>query len=222
MNLPDNVLLVEDEKDTRFILEKLLTKNGFIVQTASNGFEALEKLKTFSPKVILADWTMPEMDGLSLCSQVKSDPKYKTIYFIILTARTSLNDRVTGLDVGADDFLVKPIENQELIARIRSGIRIFDLQNELKSVEHSKALIEMACTIGHNLNNPLSSLAMAIENLKSEISDENKKKHSDDLKIIELSIEKIKSLSNQLVNIQDPELIKYLDKQKMIKLDKHT
>ncbi len=222
MNLPDNVLLVEDEKDTRFILEKLLTKNGFIVQTASNGFEALEKLKTFSPKVILADWIMPEMDGLSLCSQVKSDPKYKTIYFIILTARTSLNDRVTGLDVGADDFLVKPIENQELIARIRSGIRIFDLQNELKSVEHSKALIEMACTIGHNLNNPLSSLAMAIENLKSEISDENKKKHSDDLKIIELSIEKIKSLSNQLVNIQDPELIKYLDKQKMIKLDKHT
>jgi sigma-B regulation protein RsbU (phosphoserine phosphatase) len=222
MNLPNNVLLVEDEKDTRFILEKLLTKNGFIVQTASNGFEALEKLKTFSPKVILADWIMPEMDGLSLCSQVKSDPKYKTIYFIILTARTSLNDRVTGLDVGADDFLVKPIENQELIARIRSGIRIFDLQNELKSVEHSKALIEMACTIGHNLNNPLSSLAMAIENLKSEISDENKKKHSDDLKIIELSIEKIKSLSNQLVNIQDPELIKYLDKQKMIKLDKHT
>ena len=222
MNLPNNVLLVEDEKDTRFILEKLLTKNGFIVQTASNGFEALEKLKTFSPKVILADWTMPEMDGLNLCSQIKSDPKYKTIYFIILTARTSLNDRVTGLDVGADDFLVKPIENQELIARIRSGIRIFDLQNELKSVEHSKALIEMACTIGHNLNNPLSSLAMAIENLKSEISDENKKKHSDDLKIIELSIEKIKSLSNQLVNIQDPELIKYLDKQKMIKLDKHT
>jgi sigma-B regulation protein RsbU (phosphoserine phosphatase) len=219
MNLPNNVLLVEDEKDTRFILEKLLSKNNFIVETASNGIEALEKLKTFSPKVILADWTMPVMDGIKLCSTIKSDPRYKMIYFIILTARTSLNDRVAGLDIGADDFLVKPIENQELIARIRSGTRIFDLQNELKIAEHSKALIEMACTIGHNLNNPLSSLVMAIENLKSEISEKNKEKFEEDLKIVQMSIDKIKSLASQLVNIQNPELIDYTNNQKMIKLE---
>ncbi len=219
MTLPNNVLLVEDEKDTRFILEKLLSKNDFIVETATNGFEALEKLKTFSPKVILADWTMPVMDGLRLCSTIKNDPNYKTIYFIILTARTSLNDRVAGLDIGADDFLVKPIENQELIARIRSGIRIFDLQNELKLVEHSKALIEMACTIGHNLNNPLSSLSMAIENLKAEISENIKSAHEDDLKIIELSLDKIKALAAQLVHLQNPELVNYSDNQKMIKLE---
>jgi len=219
MNLPDNILLVEDEKDTRFILEKLLVKNNFIVQTAANGQEALEKLKSFSPKVILADWTMPVMDGLRLCSTLKSDPNYKSIYFIILTARTSLNDRVAGLDIGADDFLVKPIENQELIARIRSGIRIFDLQNELKLVVHSKAIIDMACTIGHNLNNPLSSLTMAIENLKSEIPNNTKEKYQEDFKIIELSIEKIKSLATQLVNIQNPEIVKYSDNQNMIKLD---
>lgn len=219
MILPNNVLLVEDEKDTRFILEKLLTKNDFIVETATNGLEAIEKLKSFSPKVILADWTMPVMDGLRLCSTLKNDPNYKTIYFIILTARTSLNDRVAGLDIGADDFLVKPIENQELIARIRSGIRIYDLQNELKLVEHSKALIEMACTIGHNLNNPLSSLSMAIENLKTEITEKNKSGHEDDLKIIQLSIEKIKSLAAQLINIQNPKLVDYSQNQKMIKLE---
>ncbi len=219
MTLANNVLLVEDEKDTRFILEKLLSKNDFIVETATNGQEALEKLKSFFPKVILADWTMPVMDGLRLCSILKNDPNYKMIYFIILTARTSLNDRVTGLDIGADDFLVKPIENQELIARIRSGIRIFDLQNELKLVEHSKAIIEMACTIGHNLNNPLSSLSMAIENLKAEIDQKTKSNHEDDLKIIQLSIEKIKTLAAQLINIQNPELVDYSDNQKMIKLE---
>lgn len=219
MTLANNVLLVEDEKDTRFILEKLLSKNDFIVETATNGQEALEKLKSFFPKVILADWTMPVMDGLRLCSILKNDPNYKMIYFIILTARTSLNDRVTGLDIGADDFLVKPIENQELIARIRSGIRIFDLQNELKLVEHSKAIIEMACTIGHNLNNPLSSLSMAIENLKAEIDQKTKSNHEDDLKIIQMSIEKIKTLAAQLINIQNPELVDYSDNQKMIKLE---
>jgi sigma-B regulation protein RsbU (phosphoserine phosphatase) len=219
MILPNNILLVEDEKDTRYILEKLLAKNDFIVETAVNGEDALEKLKTFSPKVILADWTMPVMDGLRLCSNLKNDPRYKTIYFIILTARTSLNDRVTGLDLGADDYLVKPIENQELIARIRSGIRIFDLQNELKAAEHTKALVEMACTIGHNLNNPLSSLSMSIENLKADLIDKNKSKYVDDLEIIQLSIDKIKVLASQLVNIQSPELINYSPDQKMIKLD---
>ncbi|MCS7052204.1 MAG: response regulator [Ignavibacterium sp.] len=219
MKSPDNVLLVEDEKDTRFILEKLLSKNNFVVETATNGVEALEKLKTFSPKVILADWTMPVMDGMKLCSIIKNDPNYKMIYFIILTARTSLNDKVAGLDIGADDFLVKPIENQELIARIRSGVRIYDLQNEVKVAEHSKALIEMACTIGHNLNNPLSSLEMAFENLKSELSEESKQKFDDDFNLIKLSIDRIKTLASQLVNIQDPKLIEYTGGTKMIRLD---
>ena len=73
------------------------------------------------PEVIIADWTMPVMDGLELCDIVKKDERYKIIYFIILTARASIKDRVTGLDVGADDFLVKPVQNQELLARIRSS-----------------------------------------------------------------------------------------------------
>ena len=120
----DKILVVEDERDTRFILEKLLTKNNFEVMTANNGQEALVALETYEPKVILADWTMPIMDGLELCNQIKNNEKHKIIYYIILTARTSLRDRVTGLDVGADDFLMKPIENQELVARIKSGIRI--------------------------------------------------------------------------------------------------
>jgi len=118
-NEKDKVLIVEDEKDTRFILEKLLTKNNYEVKTSINGVDALEALKEFSPKVILADWTMPVMDGIELCNRIKQNNNYKTIYYIILTARASLKDRVAGLDIGADDFLVKPIENQELLARIR-------------------------------------------------------------------------------------------------------
>jgi sigma-B regulation protein RsbU (phosphoserine phosphatase) len=77
----------------------------------------------------------------------------------------------------------------------------------------------MACTIGHNLNNPLSSLSMAVENLKSEILHNSKEKYDEDFKIIELSIEKIKSLAAQLINIQNPEVVKYSDNQNMIKLD---
>jgi len=215
----DKILVVEDERDTRFILDKLLTKNNFEVLAVNNGKEALKALETYSPKVILADWTMPVMDGLELCNQVKSDERFKTLYFIILTARTSLRDRVTGLDVGADDFLMKPIENQELVARIRSGIRIYNLQRELKTIEHSKAIVELACSIGHNINNPLSSLKLAVSDLKEMIAAKNNNQTEEDFQIIQQSIERIQTFVQQLIHLENPQIINYSDNSKMIKFD---
>lgn len=219
MTEKDKILVVEDERDTRFILEKLLTKNNFEVLAVNNGKEALKALETYNPKVILADWTMPVMDGLELCNQVKSDERFKTLYFIILTARTSLRDRVTGLDVGADDFLMKPIENQELVARIRSGIRIYNLQRELKTIEHSKAIVELACSIGHNINNPLSSLKIAVSDLKDIIAAKNYNQTEEDFQIIQQSIERIQTFVQQLIHLENPQLINYSDNSKMIKFD---
>jgi sigma-B regulation protein RsbU (phosphoserine phosphatase) len=215
----DKILVVEDERDTRFILEKLLTKNNFEVMTANNGQEALQLLEKYDPKVILADWTMPVMDGLELCNQVKSNEKHKIIYFIILTARTSLRDRVAGLDIGADDFLMKPIENQELVARIKSGIRIFNLQKELKTIEHSKAVVELACTIGHKINNPLSSLKIAMENLRESASSKSSDQSEEDFQIMQQAIERIQNFVHQLTRLENPEVINYSGESKMIKFD---
>jgi sigma-B regulation protein RsbU (phosphoserine phosphatase) len=175
-------------------------------------------LNEVEPEVILADWTMPVMDGLELCNIIKKDEKYKLIYFIILTARASLKDRVTGLDIGADDFLVKPVQNQELLARIRSGIRIHNLQNELKNIEHNKALIEMACTIGHKINNPLSSLLVSVKNIEGELG-AKKSNFEEELFIINQSIERIKTLANDLAHLQNPQIIDYSSDNKMLKLD---
>ncbi|HRI46054.1 MAG TPA: response regulator [Ignavibacteriaceae bacterium] len=219
MSEQDKILIVEDEKDTRFILEKLLTKNSYEVASVLNGEEAIEKLKTFKPKVIIADWTMPILDGLQLCKILKDDDATKMIYYIILTARTSLKDRVTGLDIGADDFLIKPIENQELLARIRSGIRIYNLQTEIRSIEHSKAILEMSCTIGHQINNPLSSLLMTISSIKDEIREKKIDHLEDDFKIVSQSIQRIKSLVDDLIHLQNPTTIDYTSESKMIKLN---
>jgi sigma-B regulation protein RsbU (phosphoserine phosphatase) len=215
----NRVLIVEDEKDTRFILDKLLSKNGYDVALCNNGAEAIDYLKTNTPEVILADWTMPVMDGIELCNIVKKDDSLRLIYFIILTARASLKDRVTGLDVGADDFLVKPVENQELLARIRSGIRIHKLQNELKNIEHDKAIVEMACTIGHKINNPLASLIMSVKSLEEEIPQGKSNQVKEELTLIYQSIERIKVLANNLANLKNPEVIDYSGQNKMIKLD---
>lgn len=212
----DKILIVEDEDDTRFILERLLSKNNYEVKCATNGEEALAALAEYSPKVVVADWTMPKMDGLELCNLVKKNDRTKLIYFILLTARASLKDRVTGLDVGADDFLVKPIENQELLARIRSGIRIHNLQHELKSIEHNKAVIELACTIGHQINNPLSSLILSIQNLEGEIGDD---KFKDDFMIINKAVERIRKFGDALKNLQNPEMVGYALDNKMLKIE---
>ncbi len=212
------ILVVEDEKDTRYLLTKLLTVNNFEVLTAENGKEALDVLEKDTPAVIVADWMMPVMDGLKLCKTLKSDDNLKLIYFIILTARASLGDRITGLDVGADDFLVKPVENQELLARIRTGIRINNLQLELKNIEQNKALLAMACTLGHKINNPLSSLLISVKNIEDELIKLKKTDLNDDLKIINLSVEKISILVKDLINLQNPEMIDYTSENKMLKL----
>jgi len=213
------ILIVEDEADTAYILGLLLKKNNFEIKIAKNGQEALEVIDDFMPRVVIADWNMPVMNGLELCERMKSSDKYKLIYFIILTARSTLQDRVKGLDVGADDFLLKPIENQELLARIRTGIRIHNLQNELRKIEHSKALIEMATTIGHKINNPLSSLVISLDNIKAELNNtELAKNISDDYKIIEESIKKIQVLAKDLTHLQQPELIQYSENKNMLNL----
>lgn len=215
----DKVLIVEDDPDTRFILRRSLEKSKYEVEATENGKTALKALESFSPKVIIADWTMPEMDGLELCQILKDEPRYKLIYFIILTARSSLKDRVTGLDFGADDFLIKPVETQELLARIRSGVRIHNLQSELKQVEHKKAIIEMACTIGHQINNPLSSLLLSLENLIQEATIDKAKNTQEDIMIIRESVERIKNLVQKLMNIQNPEIVKYAGEKQMLKID---
>lgn len=214
----DRILIVEDEPDTLFILSKLLQKNNYDVGVAKNGKVALEMLDNFKPLVVLADWTMPELDGLELCKRMKSSDEYKLIYYIILTARSSVNDRIKGLDVGADDFLIKPTDNQELLARIRSGVRINKLQNELKNIEHSKALVEMACTLGHKMNNPLSSLIFSLNHLEDEIKKSRRNDLEDDINIINESISRIRLLVDDLVKLKDPRLTNYTSDSKMLEL----
>lgn len=217
MNIEDKILIVEDEEDSRFIYERLLTKSGYNIKTAENGDDALAIIDEFKPKVILADWTMPKLNGVELCNIVKKKDEYKLIYFILLTARTSLKDRVEGLDTGADDYLVKPIDNQELEARIRSGLRIHNLQNELKSIEHSKAVVQLACTIGHQINNPLSSLKMSLDTLKDEI-DIEKESVNEDLFVIEESLKRIQEFVKALQDLQNPEVMDYALDNKMLKI----
>jgi diguanylate cyclase (GGDEF)-like protein len=133
---PTPVLVVDDDAVHSRQLEVILGRWGYRVLTARNGREALRLLAEEGPvQLVVADWMMPEMDGLELCGRIRSDFTDPYVYVILVTARDRRDDIVAGLDAGADDYLAKPIHHGELRARIRAGERIIDLQNRLLAAQ---------------------------------------------------------------------------------------
>ncbi len=127
-----SILLVDDDGFFLNFIRMVLGKQGYQVLTAMNGEKALEVLETNKPDLIVSDLMMPVMNGIELCKRVKANPKTRDIYFLILTSKSDVSEKVKLLDIGADDFLSKPVNNDELLAKVRASIRIRQLQRELK------------------------------------------------------------------------------------------
>ena len=126
------VLLAEDDPVSRRILEVRLRQWGYEVIAIDNGFRALEVVQADdSPELLLLDWMMPGIDGVELCRRIRAMNKSVYPYILLLTARDGKQDLIAGLEAGADDYLTKPFNADELHARLRAGGRILGLQNEL-------------------------------------------------------------------------------------------
>lgn len=136
---PIRILVIEDDVTTQLVIRRMLEEQGYEVATANDGVEGLALAKQFYPALIICDWIMPRLDGLDVCRQVKADPDLSTIFFILLTARGAVEDRVTGLDTGADEFLTKPVELTELRARVKAGLR---LNQVYQALQEQKRILE--------------------------------------------------------------------------------
>lgn len=129
---PLRVLIVEDDRFSRKILHKRLLTGGYVIELAENGREGLEKVEAFGPDLVLSDWMMPEMDGRELCAAIKERDFGRPIYFIMMTAKDKNEDMVSALDTGADEYLIKPVDAKEMMARLRAAERILRLQQDLR------------------------------------------------------------------------------------------
>jgi DNA-binding response OmpR family regulator len=118
--LGGRVLVIEDDTEITDALRRSLRHEGYEVRTAGDGVEALDTAAEFIPDLVVLDLGLPRLDGIEVCRQLRADGD---VPILILTARTETDDRVTGLDSGADDYLVKPFERQEFLARIRALLR---------------------------------------------------------------------------------------------------
>ncbi|KRL09644.1 response regulator YycF [Schleiferilactobacillus perolens] len=127
------ILVVDDEKPISDILKFNLTQEGYEVETAADGEEALEKVKSGNPDLILLDLMLPKIDGLEVARQVRKD---RDTPIIMLTAKDSEIDKVLGLELGADDYVTKPFSNRELIARVKANLRRMDASNTAQEAEN--------------------------------------------------------------------------------------
>lgn len=185
------VLAVDDQPDSLRLLQLRLQSAGMECFTSSDGPGALEMLEKQLVDVIILDVMMPQMDGFEVCRRIKANEHTRDIPVIFLTARLEKGDRLKGLELGGHDYLNKPVDHQELLARTRAAVRVKQLQDQLKEKlqlqqkinqlhqdrlsEHwEKTLGQLAASLAHEINNPLAAALGSVQLLALEpnLSDE--------------------------------------------------
>lgn len=133
--MPETILIADDHSSSLSALEGLLQLEGFEVRTAPDGEAALSEFRRARPDILLLDVKMPRMTGFDVCRQVKSDPDTRLVPVILITALSATKDRVEGIEAGADDFLNKPVDREQLLARVRSLLKQKAYTDELDRAE---------------------------------------------------------------------------------------
>ncbi len=133
--MPATILIADDHESSRTGLEALLSLEGYNVLTAEDGIQALEQFRRNQPDLLLLDINMPNMRGTEVCRRIKNNPETLLVPVVLITGLTATEDRVIGIQAGADDFLCKPVDREQLIARVRSLLRQKAFTDELERAE---------------------------------------------------------------------------------------
>lgn len=169
-----SILVVDDQPINIKLLQRKLERQNMEVLVAYNGRECLQLVEDVTPDLILLDIMMPEMDGIETCQQLKANPRTETIPIIFITAKASKEGKLEGLDAGAVDYITKPIDLDETLARVRTQLRLqdmfrenLDLQERLGDARKSAAIGAITQGIAHNLNNLLGVVVGYLDLIKN-------------------------------------------------------
>ncbi|MBU5316644.1 response regulator transcription factor [Clostridium bornimense] len=134
----NRILLIEDETLVSDVIKKYLEKEGYEVYVTDNGAEALNLFRSLNPSMIILDLMLPDMDGEDICKEIRRE---SDVYIIMLTAKSSLEEKIEGLAIGADDYLVKPLSPRELVARVNAVFRRVGKEDEDVIIVHDGEIV---------------------------------------------------------------------------------
>ncbi len=215
------ILVIDDLPENVFMLQDRLEHEGFEVLTAYDGYTGIDKAKNELPDLILLDIMMPDITGLEVCKILANEPTTKDIPIILVTAKSGAEDTKEGLEAGAFDYIKKPFNRIELLARVKSALKLSEAHKLLLLSEKRDTYLATVVTANHKIKQPLTLLSLSSAAIKRELSKEEISRDGilKRVKYIDIAIKEVTDVLNQLNAIKDPVLSEYTANIKMIKVD---
>ena len=215
------ILVIDDLPENVFLLQDRLEHAGFLVITAYDGKSGIEKAIKELPDLILLDVMMPDITGIEVCKTLVSNEATQGIPIILVTAKSDAEDTKEGLEAGAFDYIKKPFNRVELLARVHSALKLSDANKLLLDAEKKNTFVATVVTANHKIKQPLTLLSLSSAALKRELRKENLSKEAilNRINYIDIAIKEINDVLNQLNAIKDPVLSDYTRDIKMIKVE---
>jgi DNA-binding response OmpR family regulator len=214
------ILIIDDLPENAFILQDRLESEGYEVLTAYNGKTGMEKAYATLPDLILLDVMMPDTTGFEVCRILVNDPKTKHIPIILVTAKAGAEDTKEGFEAGAFDYIKKPFNRVELLARVNSALKLSEANRLLLDAEKKSTYIATVVTANHKIKQPLTLLSLSSAAIKREL---NKPEISKEIILnrvtyIDTAIKEITNVLNKLTSTTEPTLSDYTKNVKMVNL----
>ena len=215
------ILVVDDLPENVFMLQDRLEHEGYEVITAYDGKAAIDKALDILPDLILLDVMMPELSGLEVLKTLTKNPSTSNIPIILVTAKSGAEDTKEGLEAGAFDYIKKPFNRIELVARVNSALKLAETHKLLLEAEQKYTFAATVVTANHKIKQPLTLMSLSVAAIKRELKKEEVSKDSvlKRLAYIESAIKEINDVLNQLNAIKKPVFADYVKNIKMVEFD---
>lgn len=218
------ILVIDDLPENVFMLQDRLEHEGYEVITAYDGKTGIDKAINDQPDLILLDIMMPEVTGIEVCQTLVGNPATENIPIILVTAKSDAEDTKEGLEAGAFDYIKKPFNRIELLARVNSALKLSDTHKLLVESEKRSTFAATVVTTNHKIKQPLTLMSLSAAAIKRELNREDISKEGilKRLNYIETAVKEINEVLNQLNAIKKPVFSDYVKNIKMVDIDEKS
>ncbi len=215
------ILVIDDLPENVFMLQDRLEHEGYEVITAYDGKSGIEKARRELPDLILLDVMMPDITGIEVCKTLVADKETSSIPIILVTAKSDADDTKEGLEAGAFDYIKKPFNRIELVARVKSALKLSDANKLILEVEKKNTFVATVVTANHKIKQPLTLLTLSSAAIKKELGKDEISREAllGRLKYIETAVKEITDVLDKLNSIKDPVTADYTNSVKMINVE---